>query len=44
MSFDEGRDDHDIPLPDERLDQAGPEIECSSRLGGLLNFYYHSAA
>lgn len=39
----QGLDGHAIPLPDERLKYAGPAIERSSRIGGLLNFYHRSA-
>jgi len=40
----QGLDGHAIPIPDERLDYGGSQIECSPRLGGLLNFYHRSVA
>jgi len=33
-----------IPFPDDRIEQTAGEVNKSSRLGGLLNFYYRKAS
>ncbi len=39
----QGLENHTIPFPDERLDNEG-DVTKSTKLGGLLSFYYRESS